>query len=203
MFWNKVVRVLKKRVVLGIIFAVSFVYCFLSIVRESDQVVEADVKPIVRPDLSFRWHSPTDNTNNSNRSVACRNSIQGKVLITDDKGYVCFRSNVLPTGCCDVAVVSTQQYSCETCQNNGCCMIYEYCISCCLHPDKKVLLQGILGKASETFSVLFASVTDHFELCLTKCRTSSQSVQHENSYRDPKAKHCYGDSPPMIQPSNP
>ncbi|KAG8329622.1 hypothetical protein J6590_082174 [Homalodisca vitripennis] len=60
----------------------------------------------------------------------------------------------------------------------------------------KNLLQNVLGKAPETFRVLFASVTDHFELCLAKCRTSSQSVQHENSYKDPRAKHCYGDSPP-------
>ena len=61
---------------------------------------------------------------------------------------------------------------------------------------QKNLLQSVLGKASETFNVLFASVTDHFELCLAKCRTSSQSVQHENSYRDPRAKHCYGETPP-------
>lgn len=60
---------------------------------------------------------------------------------------------------------------------------------------QKQVLQTVLGKASETLNVLFASVTDHFELCLAKCRTSSQSVQHENTYRDPKAKHCYGEIP--------
>lgn len=65
---------------------------------------------------------------------------------------------------------------------------YKYCL-------QKDLLQNVLGKAPDTFRVLFASVTDHFELCLAKCRTSSQSVQHENSYKDPKAKYCYGDSP--------
>uniref|UniRef100_A0A0K8RD95 SREBP regulating gene protein n=1 Tax=Ixodes ricinus TaxID=34613 RepID=A0A0K8RD95_IXORI len=57
-------------------------------------------------------------------------------------------------------------------------------------------LQKIMGKASETFKMLVASITDHFELCLTKCRTSSESVHHENSYRDPSAKHCYADEPP-------
>lgn len=205
MFGNKIIRVLKKRVVLGTIFAVSFVYCFLSFVREfqSDQVVETDVKPILRPDLAFRWLSATEN-NNASKSLTCRNSIQGKVLITDDKGYVCSRNEILPSGCCNLESVTTQRYKCETCQSNGCCSIYEYCISCCLNPDKKVILQAILGKASETFGVLFASVTDHFELCLTKCRTSSQSVQHENSYRDPKAKHCYGDTQPVVmQPSLP
>ena len=32
------------------------------------------------------------------------------------------------------------------------------------------------------------------------CRFCFQSVQHENSYRDPKAKFCYGESPPDLQP---
>lgn len=58
------------------------------------------------------------------------------------------------------------------------------------------MLESLLGKASAQNSVLFAAVTDHFELCLAKCRTSSQSVQHENMYRDPKAKHCYGETAP-------
>ncbi|KAL1467034.1 hypothetical protein MTO96_005897 [Rhipicephalus appendiculatus] len=84
---------------------------------------------------------------------------------------------------------------------NGCCSIYEYCISCCMHPQKITILQKILGKASDTFKMLVASITDHFELCLTKCRTSSDSVHHENSYRDPKAKHCYADEPPGQQMS--
>ena len=26
-----------------------------------------------------------------------------------------------------------------------------------------------------------------------------QSVQHENSYRDPRAKYCYGEDPPDLQ----
>lgn len=58
------------------------------------------------------------------------------------------------------------------------------------------MLENVLGKATEQNNVIFASVADHFELCLAKCRTNSQSVQHENSYKDPKAKHCYGELPP-------
>lgn len=63
--------------------------------------------------------------------------------------------------------------------------------------SQKELLQKVIGKAEQTFHVLLSSISDHFELCLAKCRTSSSSVQHENSYRDPKAKHCYGEMPPM------
>ncbi len=64
---------------------------------------------------------------------------------------------------------------------------------------QKEVLQDVLGKAAGTLNLLLTSVTDHFELCLTKCRTSSQSVQHENSYRNPRAKHCYGEAPPPLE----
>lgn len=60
------------------------------------------------------------------------------------------------------------------------------------------MLETILGKASEENNVIFTSVSDHFELCLAKCRTNSQSVKHENTYRDPKVKYCYGESAPAI-----
>lgn len=165
---------------------------------------------------SFLWHSESESNQTNIKVVTCRNSVQGKVLIVDDKGYICSRSDVLSSGCCNTNSENTKRFACDTCKETGCCSIYEYCISCCLHPDKvsllfyfilfffysncinffqKHVLQSVLGKASE--NVLFASVTDHFELCLAKCRTSSQSVHHENSYRDPRAKHCYGETPQL------
>ena len=48
-------------------------------------------------------------------------------------------------------------------------------------------------------SPLYSSVSDQFELCLVKCRTSSQSVQHETLYRDARAKHCYGERLPALR----
>ena len=68
--------------------------------------------------------------------VTCRNSVQGKVLIVDDRGYVCSRSDLLSSGCCNTGSDNTKKFACDTCKDNGCCSIYEYCISCCLHPDK-------------------------------------------------------------------
>lgn len=32
---------------------------------------------------------------------------------------------------------------------------------------------------------------DRFQICLAICRTSSASVRHENTYKDPNSKHCY------------
>lgn len=40
-------------------------------------------------------------------------------------------------------------------------------------------------------------------LPLTLCLSPfcPQSVQHENTYRDPVAKYCYGESPPELFPA--
>lgn len=73
---------------------------------------------------------------------------QGKVLIVDERGIVCARHEVLPNGCCRIeqrqtskneetlAMARRERYSCKTCNPQGCCTIYEYCVSCCLHPGK-------------------------------------------------------------------
>ncbi|XP_023369101.1 UPF0454 protein C12orf49 homolog isoform X2 [Otolemur garnettii] len=116
-------------------------------------------------------------------------------------GYVCERKDLLVNGCCNVNVPSTKQYCCDGCWPNGCCSAYEYCVSCCLQPNKQLLLERFLNRAAMAFQNLFMAVEDHFELCLAKCRTSSQSVQHENTYRDPIAKYCYGESPPELFPA--
>lgn len=140
------------------------------------------------------WRTLQENNRTNDLSSTCRNSVQGKVLIVDDQGYVCQRADLLWTGCCNVEADQTKHYSCETCNQANCCAIYENCVSCCLHPHKRELLEKVLSKASGRQSALFASVKDHFELCLVKCRTNSHSVQHENKYRDPKTKHCYGET---------
>ncbi|XP_036352313.2 SREBP regulating gene protein isoform X2 [Ochotona princeps] len=118
-----------------------------------------------------------------------------------EAGYVCERKDLLVNGCCNVNVPGTKQYCCDGCLSNGCCSTYEYCVSCCLQPNKQLLLERFLNRAAMAFQNLFMAVEDHFELCLAKCRTSSQSVQHENTYRDPIAKFCYGESPPELFPA--
>ena len=168
-----------------------------------------------------------DNANNN--GIKCRNSIQGKHLITDDRGYVCTRNIVDINGCCSINssssssiitsslikilsssmfILQSKQYSCESCHLSlGCCAIYEYCISCCMSPTNRQLLNRELlllqQKSTKTnkqqsstiiFRIFIDSITDYFELCLTKCRTSSASVQHENTYRNPVEKYCYSSS---------
>ena len=49
--------------------------------------------------------------------------------------------------------------------------------------------------------LLYGSALDQFELCLSRCRPSALGVQHENKYRDPVAKFCFGDEPPNLVPT--
>ncbi|VDN19653.1 unnamed protein product [Gongylonema pulchrum] len=39
------------------------------------------------------------------------------------------------------------------------------------------------------------SATDQFELCMLKCRTSSNSVHSENKYKSERLKYCYKQEP--------
>jgi len=208
MFFAVISRFVRSKVFLGAIFFASFTYFVVNFYKDGSNLlsqsseVDVDVHElgsVRRPLGHVFWQGAEDNNDTNTKPLSCRNSVQGKALIADDKGFVCNRQNMLPNGCCKPDTDGTKHFSCETCHNNGCCSIYEYCISCCLQPDKKEVLQDVLGKAAGTLNLLLASVTDHFELCLTKCRTSSQSVQHENSYRNPRAKHCYGEQPPPLE----
>ncbi|XP_037093155.1 SREBP regulating gene protein-like [Pollicipes pollicipes] len=203
---QKFCRLLRKPPVLAVILLLSLVYCLvnlfdqkmLGLVSDPDDAVPVPIDPAL-------ILQPEDGANSSDtdpHGLSCRNSVQGVALIADDRGHVCERQHLETTGCCDQEAASTRRFLCESCSQEGCCSVYEHCISCCLHPDKKPLLHSVLGKASHRFNLLFSSVTDHFELCLTKCRTSSQSVRHQNVYRNTKVKFCYGESAPPLDGSD-
>ncbi|XP_014358177.1 SREBP regulating gene protein [Papilio machaon] len=194
MWYAALVRFIRRRLVLGIIFASSLTYCIVSFLREGSNknIVYQDVSIEQKP---FIWRTLQEH-NDTNDTKICRNSVQGKSVVVDDRGYVCQRSDILKNGCCNADVEKTTRYSCESCKDNNCCVIYEYCVSCCLDPSKRDMLELVLSKLSAEENVLFRSLTDDYELCLTKCRTSSHSVLHENSYKDPAHKHCFGDEPP-------
>ncbi|XP_028167438.1 UPF0454 protein C12orf49 homolog [Ostrinia furnacalis] len=194
MWYAALVRFIRRRLVLGIIFASSLTYCIVSFLREGSsrnmmyQETMIERKPFV-------WRALQEHKD-SNDSIICRNSVQGRSLLVDDRGYVCHRNDVMRNGCCDHYADSSQRYSCDTCTDTNCCIIYEYCVSCCLDPKKRDLLEVVLSKLSAEESVLFRTLSDDYELCLTKCRTSSHSVLHENSYKDPTHKHCFGQELP-------
>merc|ERR1712062_213261 len=166
----------------------------------------------------FEWHSQgpgeeveADKLEKFNNSTGdeikkistCRNSVQGKLWIADDQGFICHRSDISSNGCCDRNSTSSLKYSCNGCTNStGCCETFEFCVSCCMNPLNKEELMSVLNEASALSNLLLLSVSDQFELCLAKCRTSSRSVQHENLYIDSKMKYCYSKGPVLTTPSN-
>lgn len=60
---------------------------------------------------------------------------------------------------------------------------------------QKPVLMNVLNEANALKNILLLSVSDHFELCLAKCRTSSSSVHHENVYINPMDKFCFSKGP--------
>ncbi|XP_056677656.1 SREBP regulating gene protein [Monodelphis domestica] len=199
MVWR---RLLRKRWVLGLVFGLSLIYFLTSTFKQEERAVrDRNLLQIQDREQPIPWKVQFNLGNSSRPSNQCRNSIQGKLLITDELGYVCERKDLLVNGCCNVNAASARRFWCDGCLANGCCGAYEYCVSCCLQPSKQLLLERFLNQAAAAFQNLFMAVEDHFELCLAKCRTSSQSVQHENTYRDPIAKYCYGENPPELFPA--
>lgn len=253
--YTALVRIIRRRLVLGLIFTLSLTYCAFSLYRNERKIIPLDndldnidtmirsrnsedaaldndalsqIKVSSKPQ-SWEMDVPNESGNENALSLdslsnlndtdsfnqPCRNSIQGKVLIVDEHGVVCSRHEVLPNGCCSteqkqvlkteetVATTQRERYSCKTCNSQGCCAIYEYCVSCCLHPakikgkkDTSETNKDIQkSKEEDTMKVRFRNM-DKFQSCLAVCRTSSASVRHENTYKDPHSKYCYTIQPP-------
>ncbi|XP_008543581.1 SREBP regulating gene protein [Microplitis demolitor] len=243
---GSIVRLLRRRIVLALIFGLSLTYCAISLLShdkmgvskvqfddDDNMIVDNDDVPLdddLDDDTSGKnipWplivasddgiidsnNQPLVNTNDTdNVTKNCRNSVQGKSLIVDERGFVCKRQELLSTGCCkndqekisdngNKSLIKRERYSCETCNPQGCCAVYEYCVSCCLHPAKrrtKKDYHGLSGRHDvqktrkiEDVVKLRLRNLDRFQICLAVCRTSSASVRHENTYKDPDSKHCY------------
>lgn len=82
------------------------------------------------------WQQFHEHNTSNDLTTTCRNSVQGKNLLVDDRGFVCSLTNILWTGCCNTEIDNQIQYSCDTCSENNCCSVYENCVACCLHPNK-------------------------------------------------------------------
>lgn len=80
-------------------------------------------------------------------------------------------------------------WCCSCDPGDGCCSVYEECVSCCLSPSHgtSAMLSSTLRARGHAETGVWSSL---FELCGGVCRTTSLSTQHENAYILPR-KHCY------------
>ncbi|XP_030380906.1 UPF0454 protein C12orf49 homolog [Scaptodrosophila lebanonensis] len=190
-------RLLRRRILLIIFALIAIIYIFGNLFDRNGafNALHYDEYTVqrTRPLLWQKMLLPEEHLNRTHDpELRCRNSVQGRELLADERGFVCRREQMLSNGCCNLELADVSYYSCHTCNaSSHCCAIYEYCVSCCLHPDKRPLLELVL-RSPNGQKYIYATVEDHFELCLVKCRTNSHSVEHENKYRDEEAKHCYG-----------
>nr|XP_002130011.1 UPF0454 protein C12orf49 homolog [Ciona intestinalis] len=205
-----VIRNIRKRWFLAALFFTSLVYFIYKTSNSRRDLTRNEtsfklVQNVQRIEVFLRtlkWQPRVNvpNQTSNNPSQQCRNSLQGKQLIVDDNGYVCKRDYLLDNGCCDVTMHDTGRYACKTCQTSNCCSVYEHCVSCCLQPKHKNLLEKVVrGLKTNTMLIMMSSIHDQFDLCLMKCRTSSTSVRHENTYRDPSMKYCFGVGAPELR----
>ena len=121
----------------------------------------------------------------------CRNTQQGEMLVTDDRGYVCPVEDIDPvTSCC---LRGSGPYTCTGCDTvSQCCILYETCVSCCMKPsfnasERMVSEYKIRGRR-ET-----GHFTNEFDFCRSMCRTTKDCTLHENGYRS-DFRFCFSET---------
>lgn len=113
----------------------------------------------------------------------CTNTGQGRLIITDSAGYRCERSALAETGCC-VRDSRHERFGCAGCSSTAhCCNEYEACVACCMSPSHRTILDSIRVKTTHSAIKALSALGNPFEVCRYRCRTSSGSIVHENSYR--------------------
>lgn len=148
-------------------------------------------------------HNHPTSINEANRNNSASDTLRNRVCTMPHLrlriGYTCDISDVDTSrpGCCNLNAVSTSRYSCESCSSDtNCCLLYEHCVACCMHPDRRsfraqLRRNALLAKFSRQVR------SDPFALCAAACRSNSRSVVHENAYKNSQ-HHCYDVRDPPI-----
>lgn len=78
---------------------------------------EGNILHLRKLNQPFAWQEEeVEGRNVSQEAVAtCRNSVQGRESIADDRGYVCDRSELLASGCCDANSSTAGRFLCTSC----------------------------------------------------------------------------------------
>ena len=186
---NRILLFIRKRILACftiLIFIFVFVFiCIFYLYNKSQSIQENKDKL----KATFQWKEMSNTT-----SRKCEHYHQGRqYLVVDDLGNICKINMVGKNGCCD-AKFDTKSYFCDTCNQDGCCAEYEHCVSCCLHPNNERELRNIMKNPVKCMQHIVKKLKNQFELCLAKCRTSSDSVINQKIYKNSKYKYCFKQS---------
>ncbi|XP_078150160.1 glycosyltransferase family protein isoform X2 [Carex rostrata] len=131
--------------------------------------------PAIRTDISFP------------QAPLCKTTVQGRYLISDNKGYVCTAPLLDSVSrCCPLG---GERFSCQGCNlASQCCNSYEYCVSCCLDPSRT--REDLAMKVKIAKPVTAGTYASAFDYCAGRCRHNSASVVHENAYAS-DFHHCF------------
>eukprot|EP00117_Sycon_ciliatum_P002082 scpid91074/ scgid1292/ UPF0454 protein C12orf49 len=194
---------LRRRVLVALIVVVVLTYMFVLDLKFVGKLLARQPSVAPRsPPAEFIWRTPRRLKGIDLPAESCNHTSQGPTMTVDDQGVVCPMRYLQPGGCCPRQHNSSVQHTCISCMpTTHCCSRWEYCVSCCLRPQQKVSVRSMVQRLRAALSPLYLAVHEQFEFCTSKCRTSSQSVRHENTYRDPMFKYCYGlQLPQLVRP---
>lgn len=136
------------------------------------------------------WH-PTEDSGRDHLPRHCASTAPGRNYVADNRGHVCHWKDTL-NGCC-TGVHEEDRYSCGFCNSTAeCCLVYEYCVSCCLAPANNNLVVSMMLSTADP---ILQAANTQFDFCQAKCRTSSQSVVDHKQYKS-EHKFCYGTHQP-------
>ena len=137
-------RVFRKKVIVTSFIGLLLFLVLGNIVYFGSSLLESEDNNVLhlrKLNQPFNWNLEEDTELDSENITdfnlfTCRNSVQGKTVLADDKGYICPRDDILGNGCCNVNSSLTERHSCQYCDSvTSCCDQYEHCISCCLRPE--------------------------------------------------------------------
>ena len=185
---NRLLLFIKKRILICFaILILTFLLSLLTIFYFYEKAPSTDITENSKSkEKKFEWKNMS-----SDYQRKCEHYHQGsQYLSVDDFGYICEIKHVGQNGCCKLES-DKNRFVCNLCNSEGCCTTYEQCISCCLHPRNEENIKTILKSPLKYMQLIVKKLRNQFELCLAKCRTSSDSVVNQKEYKNPRNKYCF------------
>ena len=131
----------------------------------------------------------------------CEHTVDGRLALVDDRGFVCPHRMIGYDGCCNLSAAGAtadivRQFACDRCDASGCCDELEACISCCLKPKHRTGFSAALASRPQAAKLArFKDLMTPLDTCVVLCRHTSEATVHENEYSSER-HHCFAAAAP-------